>query len=417
MKRKPRILLYSHDTYGLGHLRRSLAVAGQLAQELPDAHQLLVTGSMVAGAFALPPRLDLIKLPALSKRSSGQYQARALPLSLEETIVWRQQMILQATQAFQPDLVLVDKTPGGVYGELLPTLNYLKAYAPGTRLVLGIRDIEDEPEATRAEWAERGVPYLHEEVYDRLLLYGSREIFDPVSAYGMTERAAAKLVECGYVSAPSKARSAEAVRRELGAGDLPLVAVTVGGGGDGYGILQAYLEMLSGWPDGAPFYSLVVAGPLMPESKRRMLRQASRTDHLTLLEFTPDLASYLAAADLAVSMAGYNTVFEILSLGLRSLLIPRVSPRAEQKLRAERLSERGLVHMLLPDELSPARLRAEIEAALAAPKPEGRLELDGLARASRTIAELLTADRRPPTADGRPQPAVIPSLIEERVPA
>jgi tetratricopeptide (TPR) repeat protein len=77
MNRKPRLLLYSHDMYGLGHLRRTLAIAGQVAADLPKAHQLLITGSMVAGAFGLPPRLDMIKLPALSKRPSGQYTARA----------------------------------------------------------------------------------------------------------------------------------------------------------------------------------------------------------------------------------------------------------------------------------------------------------------------------------------------------
>ncbi len=73
--KKPKILLYSHDTYGLGHLRRSLSIAGQIAHDLPQASQLLLTGSMVAGAFSLPPRLDLIKLPTLSKRSSGRVQA------------------------------------------------------------------------------------------------------------------------------------------------------------------------------------------------------------------------------------------------------------------------------------------------------------------------------------------------------
>jgi predicted glycosyltransferase len=188
----PRILLYSHDTYGLGHLRRTLAIAGQLARDLPHASQLLITGSMVAGAFDLPPRLDLIKLPALSKHSDGRYKARVLPLSLTATIAWREQMILQAVRAFQPDLVLVDKTPAGVLGELRPTLHYLKTCQPETRLVLGMRDIEDDPEATSAEWEANSTRQLHEEVYDSLLLYGDRRIFDPVREYGMSTTAAAR---------------------------------------------------------------------------------------------------------------------------------------------------------------------------------------------------------------------------------
>ena len=182
MIKNPRILLYSHDTYGLGHLRRSLSVAGQLARDIAGIHQLLVTGSMVAGAFGLPPRLDMIKLPALTKRSSGKYKSRALPLSLKRTLAWREQMILQAAINFKPDLLLVDKVAAGVHGELLPTLRHLKTWSPETKIVLGMRDIEDSPTATQAEWAKNGVPQLLEQVYDAILLYGQRLVFDPLSA-------------------------------------------------------------------------------------------------------------------------------------------------------------------------------------------------------------------------------------------
>ncbi len=388
---KPRLLLYSHDTYGLGHLRRTLAIAHQVAADLPDAHQLLITGSMVAGAFSLPPRLDMIKLPALSKRSSGQYTARALPLSLGDTLSWRKHMILQAATAFKPDLVLVDKSPAGVQGELLPTLRHLRAWAPTTQLVLGMRDIEDDPEVTLAEWRRADVPRLQTEIYDHLLYYGQRSVFDPVTAYRMSARAASKLVECGYLARPvaDADRPAAVVRRELGAGALPLVVVTVGGGGDGFDVVRAYLEMLAEWPGGAPFYSLVVTGPLMSAGKRRLLRQAARTERLTLLDFTPALFSYLAAADLVIGMAGYNTVCETLALGRRAIFIPRVHPRGEQRLRAERLAALGLARLILPVALTPARLAAEVQDALAETPPAGALQLDGLARVSRALAELL----------------------------
>ncbi|MFQ5419310.1 MAG: hypothetical protein ACE5EY_02990, partial [Anaerolineae bacterium] len=117
MIKKPRIMLYSHDTYGLGHLRRSLTIANQIAYDIPNSHQLLITGSMVAGAFALPPRLDMVKLPALSKRSSGQYKSRALPMTLKQILGWRQQIILQAALNFKPHILLVDKVAAGVHGE------------------------------------------------------------------------------------------------------------------------------------------------------------------------------------------------------------------------------------------------------------------------------------------------------------
>ncbi len=398
MTKPSRILLYSHDTYGLGHLRRTLNIAGQLACDLPNVSQLVITGSMVAGAFSLPPHLDLIKLPALSKRSDGRYKARALPLSLDEIMGWREQMILQAVIAFEPDLVLVDKTPAGVQGELLPTLHYLRTQRPETHLVLGMRDIEDDPEATRREWAANNTRWLHEQVYDRILLYGQREVFDPVREYAMSPLATAKLVECGYLDRVRPSRPGEVVRRELGAGDRPLVVVTVGGGGDGFDLIHTALDALTSAPALAGIHSLVVTGPLMARDRRDLLRMAARAEGLTLMEFTPDLVSYIAAADLVVSMAGYNTVCETLSLGVRALLVPRVRPRAEQRIRAERLAQRGYARVLLPEDLSPQRLADEIVAALAAPPPEVRLNFDGLSRASQAIAELLQS--RPSREDG-----------------
>lgn len=415
MPTKPRILLYSHDTYGLGHLRRTLAVAGQLHRDIPNVHQLVITGSMVAGAFGLPPRLDLVKLPALSKRSSGAYKARALPLSLRQTVAWREEMILQAVRAFNPHLVLVDKVAAGVQGELLPALRYLKTWHPHTRLVLGMRDIEDSPQVTRAEWAASRAEELMDRVYDRLLLYGQREVFDPVTAYDMSPTAAGKLVECGYLRPTDPVRSRTVVRRELGlsADGRPLVVVTVGGGGDGFAILKAYLEMLEVLPTPLPFHSLLITGPLMAEGKRTLLRRllcpgsrpedgvAMQGEDWSLLEFTPDLLSYLAAADLVVSMAGYNTVCELMALRQRAVLIPRVQVREEQCIRAVALASRGLAGLLLPGDLSAARLAASLSEALAAPPPDVDLPMDGLTTATHVIRELLEESLAP-----RPQARV-----------
>ncbi len=413
MSSKPKILLYSHDTYGLGHLRRSLAIAHRLAHDIPNLYQLLVTGSMVAGAFALPPRLDMVKLPALTKRSSGKYKARALPLSLKQVIAWREHLILQAVQHFKPDIVLVDKVADGVCGELLPALRYLKAWRPETTIVLGMRDIEDSPAATRLEWQARDTYRLLDSVYDLILYYGQRDVFDPVRAYEMSEHAAAKLIPCGYIRFEQAMRPPEAVRRELGTDDLPLVLVTVGGGGDGFHILKICLEMVSALPvERRPFHTLVVTGPLMSHRQRRQVRSLCPAGKVTVLEFTPDLLSYMNAADVVVSMAGYNTVAELLSLRKRAILIPRMHTRAEQRIRAEHLVRRGLVHVIRPDELTPERLWQEILEAMQMPPPDHTLNVDGLTQVSRVIGQLLARPRR---RGGAPLPSAEPAVTAESV--
>lgn len=404
-RKKPRLLLYSHDTFGLGHLRRTLAISHQLAADLPNAHQLLLTGSMVAGAFSLPRQLDLLKLPALSKRSSGRYTARALPLSLAETLRWRERLLLDALTSFAPDLVLVDKAPAGVQGELLPLLRHVKTWLPGTQLVLGMRDIEDDPATTAREWAEWDVPRLHTEVYDRILYYGDPEVFDAAAAYRLSPVARRKLVACGYLGRDTEEidRTTSEVRRELGLRDQPLVVVTAGGGGDGFALLKTIADVIANWPGGAPFHALVVTGPLMATAKRLSLRQSQQaSEHLTVLEFTPRLFTYLAAADLIIGMAGYNTTVEVLSLGQRAILIPRTRPRQEQLIRAERLAARGWVRLIHPDALSADTLAAQISLALAAPRPRVTARLDGLRRASAELINLLQSE---PSAEPNRRPA------------
>ena len=390
MKNDPRILLYSHDTFGLGHLRRSLTIAAQIAQDIPGASQLLLTGSMVAGAFDLPPGLDMVKLPALTKRSDGRYTSRVLPLTLQQTLNWREQMILQAAINFEPDLLLVDKAAAGVQGELLPTLRYLKAWSPHTRLVLGMRDIEDAPAATIREWRANGVPALLEDVYDQIFYYGQRSVFDPVAQYEMSDLAADKLVECGYLRRAQQTRQPADVRQELGIGTQPLVVVTVGGGGDGHELLNGYLQMLV-QSDCLPFHSLLVTGPLMTAERRDLLERMADRPDVTFMKFTPDLVSYMRAADLVISMAGYNTTCEILSLQKRAILVPRVKVRQEQKLRAAHLAELGLASQLLPQQLRPRRLLAEIERSLSRPEPIVNLNLDGLTTITQTIQSSLPA--------------------------
>ena len=221
------------------------------------------------------------------------------------------------------------------------------------------------------------------------MLYGQRDIFDPVHEYAMSPAAAGKLVQCGYLNGHSPTRSPETVRRELDARGRPLVVVTAGGGGDGFNLLRTYLEAVAAGLIPPGVHSLVVTGPLMTRAKRDLLRGAVPSDRVTLLDFTPDLVSYIAAADLVVSMAGYNTVCETLSLGIRSLLVPRVRPRAEQRIRAERMVQRGLAHMLLPEDMTPASLACNVDAGLSAELPQAGLEFTGLALASQHIREML----------------------------
>ncbi|MGR8952761.1 MAG: glycosyltransferase family protein [Gammaproteobacteria bacterium] len=390
------IMLYSHDSYGLGHIRRSLEIARQLSKSIPNASLVMMTGSMQAHAYALPERMEYIKLPSLTKDSQGRYCSRLLPRPIHNTLELRQKIILESIRNLKPQILLVDKAPAGIQGELLPALRYIKANLPRTKIVLGMRDIEDHPDFVRAEWGKAGITTLLEKTYDAILLYGERDIYDPILEYGLSQRIEKKMTPCGYIGRNELVASSKRIRRKLCLRTEHLVLVTPGGGDDGYAILENYIKMLTiKFSTRRPkFDSLIVTGPLMDANKRRKLQeQADGLDlALTITDFTPNLYAYLNAADLVVSMGGYNTVVELLSANQRGIVIPRVTPRLEQFIRAERLAAKGLIEMIHPAQLNPDDLYKAIKKSLQRPRPprskDAGIKLNGVVNVSNVIEQL-----------------------------
>jgi predicted glycosyltransferase len=229
----PRILFYCWNGSGLGHLRLTLAVAHECARRRPDAALLALTPSFETHAFSLPPTFDYVKLPNAG-RWDGYFPAGrgAEPGRPSLNPVWplRMSIIQEVADAFAPTRFLADHSPNGNRNELLPMLTSLREQA-GVELCVGIRDIVDGPEVTRTFWRREGIYDLLEQTYDRILVYGSRDVFDPIVEYGLSDRIATKTVFCGYVRhAPPPAPPAH-VRARLGVDpDTPFVVVSVGGG-------------------------------------------------------------------------------------------------------------------------------------------------------------------------------------------
>jgi len=360
-------MFYSHDTYGLGHLRRTLSLAGRVEERWPTASQLVVAGAAPFGSWPVPLGADWIKLPAVVKRSAEAYEARTLDLSFRSVSALRSDILLSAARHFEPQVLVVDHVPNGLRGEAVRTLRLLRA--AGAKLVLGMRDVLDDAAVVRAAWERADVYELLDDVYDRILVYGSRDVCDVVTEYGFSERAAAKTRFVGYLGATST-RDRDEVRAELGLQAGKLVLVTAGGGGDGAMLLRTMLEGVRARGTSLDFDCLVVAGPLMPASDvEDLARLAGREDRVQLVTSVDDLADYVAAADATVAMGGYNTTREILTFGHPAVVVPRVEPRKEQLIRAKALAQRGLVRCIHPDELTPSRLLAAVDELLATVSP------------------------------------------------
>ena len=343
--RSVRILMYSHDSYGLGHLRRTLALAEVFVERNPGTNVLILTGSTVSGAFKMPGGVDTVKLPSAVKVDDGLYAPGRMSIGFEALRELRSDLILSAARSFRPDAFVVDKAPLGMKREVLPTLEYLHDSQAATLTVLGLRDVLDAPDRIRHHWSSSGIDEAIEAFYDLVLVYGPQEVYDPLPEYGLSGAVIEKSRYVGYVGRRPIPDISSGPPFRPG-----YVLVTAGGGGDGFRLIEAYLEGLRSRPS---LDSVIVTGPLMDSADRRKLENLSRGLPVRVLEFRTDMERLISAAGAVVSMGGYNTTVELLAAGKPAVIVPRVEPRLEQLIRAERLSALGLVETIHPDDLTP----------------------------------------------------------------
>lgn len=348
-----RVLMYSHDTMGLGHLRRCRAIAHALVEDNPDLSVLILSGSPIIGSFDFRTRVDFVRIPGVIKLRNGDYTSLSLHLDIEETVALRSAIIRHTAEVFDPDLFIVDKEPLGLRGEVKDTLELLRQR--GTPLILGMRDVMDEPELLEQEWERKKVLPALQDLYDEVWVYGVKEVCDPYDGLDIPAEIKLKTRYTGYLRR-SVAR-APSPPSSLPFGEDPFILVTAGGGGDGEPVmdwvLRAYEE-----DQQLPYPALLVLGPFMPqEQQHEFMERADKLDRVEAITFDSRIETLMARCAGIVAMGGYNTFCEILSFDKRSIVVPRTEPRLEQYIRARRAEELGLLRMLVDDgDRNPKRM-------------------------------------------------------------
>lgn len=367
-----RYLFSSHDGFGVGHVRRNTLIAKAVLAREPDAEIGIITGLAVRPSWLGDPRMHIVAIPGLVKDSFGSYHNETF--SFEEALERRARLFRDTVRSFAPDVIVVDRHPYGIGGELRQGLE--QAALIGSALVLGLRDILDEPsrvvqEMSGAEWTD--LP----DVYDEVLVYGERHLCDHEAEYGLSVTPR----YCGWIAdtAPPRRR------------DPSLLVVTGGGGGDGAEVFTLGAELSRLLPR---MRTVLVAGPYATHrSLDSLAADPSTSGRLSLRRDVAGCAELFAEAGAVVQMAGYNSTFEALAAGVRPVLVPRRSPRREQAIRAGRLASLGLADIV--DEDVPA---SEVAWLLTRPRllPVGALRLagirlDGHLRAAQAVTALAKA--------------------------
>jgi predicted glycosyltransferase len=366
MSSESRILIYSHDSFGLGHLRRCRAIAHDLVERFSDLSVLILSGSPIIGSFDFKSRVDFVRVPGVIKLRNGGYTSLKLHIDIDRTVAIRSSIVQHTAEVFEPDLFIVDKEPLGLRGEVRSTLEMLRAH--GTRCVLGLRDVMDDPDVLVEEWDRKNVFPALDRLYDEIWVYGLPEIFDPIGEIPGLAELSDKIRFTGYLERkpPSGANPVPL----YGLPEEPFLLVTTGGGGDGGDLVDWVIRAYESDPD-LPCPAVILFGPfLAPEQRARFQERVNRLPKLRAMVFESQIELLFERAAGIVAMGGYNTFCEILSFGKPALIVPRTEPRLEQYLRAERAQSLGLLRMLPFDrQRDPARMAEMLRALPQAPVP------------------------------------------------
>ncbi|HWK63857.1 MAG TPA: glycosyltransferase [Rhizobiaceae bacterium] len=382
--------MYSHDTFGLGHLRRSRTIAHALVSHFGDLEVSIISGSPVVDAFWFHDRVSYVQIPAAQKLSNGEYSSANSAHTLEETLTAREAIIRDAAERLRPDMVIVDKEPLGLGREMLPTLRWAKAH--GAMAVLGLRDVLDAPELLQAEWERKQNAAFTEEIYDEIWVYGPGSFYNPLSAIDLHEELLARTRYTGFL-ARSLPPTDDGTTRHFGSG---YILVTAGGGGDGYELMAAALNAAKRNVSSNDRY-LFVLGPFMTERQRfEITARASSLHNVEVVDFHVNVETLVANAAAVVGMCGYNTFCEVMSFDKPALFVPRTAPRREQSIRAHRAAEFGWVDVLdIEEAKNPSTFASAIQRLKRTPLPSQAVatpDLDGLSRIC-ALTEILFEQR------------------------
>ncbi len=361
------ILMYSHDTYGLGHIRRTMAIAEQLRDF--NTNILILTGSPIAGRLNFPKQVDYVRVPGMIKKANNEYFPLTIRIDSKQAMEIRQSIIMATVTTFLPDLFIVDKEPQGLKREVLPALEWIKDNLPKTKSILGLRDIMDDARTVTQDWIEKDIYSTIKKLYDEVWIYGQKEFYNPIVEYNIPKPIEKKLHFTGYIQRkiPKEDKIQELRLSRNVMKNENLVTVTTGGGGDGYLLLDSYLTMLEEMKAQnilPPFKSALVTGPFLSRREKDLILERSCPLGVYAYEFVPDMETLIAASDLVVCMGGYNTICETLSLKTMSLIIPRENPRKEQYIRAKAFKQQNLVEYIKWNEVSASALKEKIHCML-----------------------------------------------------
>lgn len=356
-----KILYYCQHVLGMGHFFRSL----EICRGLHDHQVVMVSGGDPVN-MPMPDHVQSVALPpVMMDPDFKQVYAHHPQMGLETIQSIRRERLLEIYQQENPDILMVELYPFGRKAfrfELDPLLAHIQSVRTHRcHVICSLRDILVEKDDVQAY--ENRVVHALNQWFDAVLIHADPRIVQLDETFSRLSDIIQPLIYTGFVTPRPKSGDRNRIRCHLGLTEAErLVVVSAGGGKVGKAFLTAVQQaFISGNSALDKIRVQVFTGPFLDESDFQELLCNNRYPGLAISRFTPDFPAWLAAADISISMAGYNTCMNILAAGVKALVWPFDQNR-EQGLRARKLERLGYL-AILPD-LNPDRLSGFIEKEL-----------------------------------------------------
>ena len=387
MRARPVLMLYCQHSLGMGHLVRSFALAQSLARAF---RVLFINGGPLPRGLRPPDAVELVDLPPLGMGEDSQLISRDPRYTVAEAKALRRHRLLQLLGLHRPAVLLIELFPFGrkkfAY-ELLPLLEGARALDARRPLVFcSLRDILVGSRRDQQRHDDRAARTVNRH-FDAVLVHADPRFARLEETFHPSIALQAPVLHTGFVSL-----DATPVQATCQGGG---VLVSAGGGIVG---MPLFLAALGAQPvlwreDRLPM--TLVAGPFLPGPDwERLQALAAGREGLTLLRCVSDMRSELARHALSVSQCGYNTTMDLLACATRALVVPYAAGREdEQRNRAHRLEDLGLIRTLDPQRLDSGVLLGAIRALRGFSPRRCALDTDGARHTTELIAHWSRAER------------------------
>lgn len=377
------LMVYCQHVLGIGHLCRIMLILQQMVE-----HKITLVLGGPPVSVRLPNHVRVMQLPGL--RMDEEFSGLLPVESGQDAEVIQQQRTKQLSGLFndlQPDLLLVELFPFGRNAfrfELLPLLEQAREQQK-CRVVCSVRDILVERDNT-IKFEQRVIDRLNR-YFHLLLVHGDPELISLDKTFSRMGDITIPVSYTGYICQPPNPGDREQMRGRLHLDDEDqLIVVSAGSGSVGTSLLQAAVNAFT-FLDPTPRMRMqIFTGPYMPDSDFRQL-SASANNNICVQRFSDDFPAWLAAADLSISMGGYNTTMNLIASGCRALVYP-FAQNHEQRMRAKQLEKRGHLQLLTDMDLHPAAFAEKISWILTTTPQPPAIMLNGAARTAEQLTRL-----------------------------